>query len=206
MHAFKDKLNRLHGLSRFKMNSVTGLWTSTVPEHWKRDEDLEEEERAFTLGTGSLTSFRARVMPSKGELAWQRIVASIIAKSEYPASESVVLVTLQYPFFTSVDVMAFIKQDGLEQNYEWKMSTPYRLSKTLGVEDVDLGPDLLKERERINKTPILLEQLRARFAIVCEDQDVAWRFIRNFNQRVLVKESQTQGEQRTLMNVSLIEL
>lgn len=206
MHAFKDKLNRLHGLSRYKLSSTTGLWTSAVPEHWKREADLEEEERAFTLGTGSLSSFKTRVVPSKGDLAWQRIVANIITKSEYPASEAVVLVTLLHSCFTSADLMDFIEEDGRAQNYAWNISTPYRLSETLQADDVQLEPELKKERDRIKGDPAAVEQLKARFAIVCENEDVAWRFIRNWNQRMLTKGSQTQGEQRTLMNVSLIEL
>lgn len=67
--------------------------------------------------------------------------------------------------------------------------------------------DANTERVALRENSDFMTKVKSRFAIVCVNNDEAWRFIKRWNQCLIEGESGTTGRfERTMINVSLIEL
>ena len=176
---------------------------SKVPVHLRsNDGDLEEEVKSFTIAPGSQPKLKIYTGRPKGQPPWVRLIEKLVIKSPYPTSNGVVLLHLQNPCMVAEELMRFINQDGHDRNQAWNVHKPYHLTRTLHEED--LGLKEINGRVPLPDNHEFRAKLRSRFVIVCENEDVASRFIRSWNQRTLTANSRGYT-QRTLVNASLIE-
>ncbi|CAM1511613.1 Fc.00g091260.m01.CDS01 [Cosmosporella sp. VM-42] len=198
--AFCSNFKRILRLSHLKLQSANGLWMSQVPVH-DRSSNLEEELQAFTIAPGSLPEPEISISTPK-LVPWLLLVNKLVAESPYPTSNGVVLLHLQNPCMVAQELMRFINQDGHDRNQAWRVHKPYHLTRTLH-EETPRGQKLYRHAPP-RDTPEFQAKLRSRFVIVCENEDVASRFVRTWNQRTLTANSRGYT-QRTLVNSSLIE-
>jgi DNA-binding transcriptional MerR regulator len=194
---YKDKLERLLRLSQIKFQSKNGLWTSKVP-HVLLDpgKDPEKELERFTILPGS---YQARIKTKQsrvqGKMAWQHVIDQIIKSSHIKTLRpSAVLIELPEKRFPATELKAIINQDGIESGYDWANETHiYDLSKVM-----DLGEKISRSTARARRNDAEFRQRHtSRFIMVCETPEIAWRFIRNWNQRILEYD---QGESVVLRN------
>lgn len=190
------------------MHSASGLWESTVPTHLQSREgqaDLKEEVDAFTVAPGSLPRLRMSRNGKNWQWRWEHHARRIISRTKYPTSNIVVLVTLQRPCFTAGELEEIMKERDEARNFAWKISSPYHLFDSL--DDPYMKLDANTERVALRENSDFMTKVKSRFAIVCVNNDEAWRFIKRWNQCLIEGESGTTGRfERTMINVSLIEL
>ncbi|CEI69747.1 hypothetical protein FVEN_g7377 [Fusarium venenatum] len=194
---YKDKIERLLRLAQTKFQSKNGLWTSKVPSVLlDPGKDPEKELERFTILPGS---YQARIKTKQsrvqGKMAWQHVVDQIIKSSHIKTLRpSAVLIELPEKSFTVSELRVIINQDGTESGYDWATETHISdLSKVM-----DLGEKISQSTSRARRNDAESRQRNnSRFIMVCETPEIAWRFIRSWNQRILEYD---QGEGVVLRN------
>lgn len=205
---YQAKLDRLLHLAQLKLHSKTGLWTNSVPAHLRSSAATPEEEvQDFTLAPGSYVphdpGLNARFSRVKGKWPWQRLVDKLIRRSGFTVEPAVVLLHMHHSAISATDLQAFIDSDGQARNEPWATGKPYHLTTTLHENQDLLTHD--NTRVALRDDHAFRQKLRNRFVIVCKSPDIAWRFIRSWNQRTLTREVEGQT-QRTVLTASFIDV
>ncbi|KAK7427420.1 hypothetical protein QQZ08_006026 [Neonectria magnoliae] len=208
VRVYQAKLDRVFRVAQIKMHSTNGLWTAAVPPHLRSSEaSPEEEEAAFTIAPGSVSPHAGRLQAEfsriKGKWPWQLLVGKLIKESGFTVEPAVVLLNLHPSTLSAKDLQAFIDEDGQTRNEPWATSKPYHLATTLYEDQKMLTRG--STRVALPQVHAFRQKVRNRFVIICESPDVAWRFIRSWNQRTLTKEIEGQI-QRTVLTASFIEV
>ncbi|KPM44345.1 hypothetical protein AK830_g2203 [Neonectria ditissima] len=208
VRVYQAKLDRIFRVAQIKMHSTTGLWTAAVPPHLRSSEaSPAEEEAAFTIAPGSASSHAGRLQAEfsrvKGKWPWQLLVAKLIKESGFTLEPAVVLLSLHPSTLSAKDLQAFIDEDAHARNEPWATSKPYHLATSLYEDQKMLTRG--STRVALPQVHAFRQKIRNRFIIICESPDVAWRFIRSWNQRTLTKEVEGQV-QRTVLTASFIEV
>ncbi|KAF4978525.1 hypothetical protein FZEAL_5109 [Fusarium zealandicum] len=202
---YQAKIARLLRLAQIKLHSATGLWTTEVPASMRGDGNLAEELASFTLAPGSypdaLHYHRSRV---KGKWPWQRLMDVIIDRSGFRVSPAAVFLQLRHATVSAAELKTLIDEDGVERNHPWSVSTPYHLVETLQEDQRRLTKN--STRVALPDDLSFRQKLDTRFVLVCKAPDVAWRFIRSWNQRTLQVDRGEEGSSRTTVAVSYLEL
>ncbi|KAH7160928.1 hypothetical protein EDB81DRAFT_332084 [Dactylonectria macrodidyma] len=205
---YQSKLDRVFRLAQLKMRSKTGLWTNSVPSNLRGPASIspEEEVDAFTITPGSLAPsanrINARLSRVKGKWPWQNLVNELVRRSGFTVEPAVVLLHMHHSAISAADLQSFIDADGKARNEPWATSKPYHLATTLHENQSIFARNT---RVPLKEDHAFRQKLRNRFVIVCKSPDVAWRFIRSWNQRTLTKEAEGQT-QRTVLTASFIEV
>ncbi|KAJ4327761.1 hypothetical protein N0V84_001723 [Fusarium piperis] len=196
---YRATLDRLLRLARIKLHCTTGLWTSEVPPELRGDGEFEAELEQFSLVPGSypgtITSSLARV---RGKWPWQHLMDLLVRRSGYRLPPTAVLLQLRHTAVSGPRLDKLIRKDGAERNHPWNVSLAYSLSRT--TEDLDmLG-------ERHMRVPVgdsnFHFKLTTRFVLLFKNSEIAWRFIRSWNQREI--EVDDEGR-KTTVTASYIE-
>ncbi|KAL2691624.1 hypothetical protein Neosp_002013 [[Neocosmospora] mangrovei] len=196
---YQATLDRLLRLARIKLHCTTGLWTSEVPPELRGDGEFEAELEKFSLVPGSYPgTISSKLARSKGKWPWQHLMDFLVRRSGYKLPPAAVLLQLRHPLLTGTGLTKLIRMDGAERNYPWNVSSIYSLSRTL--EDHALL-DKFGMRVALEDINFRLK-LNTRFVLLCRDSEVAWRFIRSWNQREL--EVDDEGR-KTTVTASYIE-
>ncbi|KAJ4270084.1 hypothetical protein NW762_001757 [Fusarium torreyae] len=203
---YEAKFERVLRLAQFKMsNSSKGnLWHSQVPRGIRSAIPPAKELADFTILPGSFQGLirkqRSRV---KGKYAWQNVMDKIIEDSIFEFKHGVVLIELEHPTLNTTELKMLIDQDGREQNHHWEVGRPYHIRKTL-IADQQLTKNTT--RVPLVDDPDFRHKIQTRFILVCESTDVAWRFTRSWNQRILETISRAGVVCRNHVKVSFVEI
>ncbi|KAF7544591.1 hypothetical protein G7Z17_g9842 [Cylindrodendrum hubeiense] len=205
---YQAKLDRLFRLAQLKLRSKTGLWANSVPASLRSPAATPEDEvQVFTLAPGSYAPrggrLNARFSRVKGKWPWQRLVDMLVRRSGFTVEPAVVLLHMHHSAISATDLQAFIDADGEVRHEPWATSKPYHLATTLHENQALFTRD--NTRVALKDDHAFRQKLRNRFVIVCESPDVAWRFIRSWNQRTLTREVEGQTK-RTVLTASFIEV
>ncbi|KAI5463794.1 hypothetical protein BGZ63DRAFT_352551 [Mariannaea sp. PMI_226] len=202
---YRSKLDRLFRLAQHKLRSPTGLWVSTLPDHL-RSPDLSPEDEAnmFTIVPGTLTGgLSLRTSRVKGEWPWQRLMDKLIRRSGFTVEPAAVLVHSHNSPLSVSELQALIHADGEARDEPWAMGEPFPLISTIN--------DKAGNYARIGtRAPLLNDnafcwKLKARHVLICKSPDVAWRFIRSWNRRI-VKRDHEGNSIKTMISASYIEV
>ncbi|EEU40222.1 uncharacterized protein NECHADRAFT_32994 [Fusarium vanettenii 77-13-4] len=195
---YQATLDRLLRLARIKLHCTTGLWTSEVPPELRGDGEFEAELEQFSLVPGSYPgTISSKLSRSKGKWPWQLLMDFLVRRSGYKLPPAAVLLQLRHPLLSGTGLDRLIRMDGAERNHPWNVSSVYSLSRTL--EDHALL-DKFGTRVALEDINFRLK-LNTRFVLLCRDSEVAWRFIRSWNQRELVDDK----GRKTTVTASYIE-
>ncbi|KAJ4149412.1 hypothetical protein NW754_000852 [Fusarium falciforme] len=196
---YQATLDRLLRLARIKLHCTTGLWTSEVPPELRGDGEFEAELEQFSLVPGSYPgTISSRLSRAKGKWPWQLLMDLLVRRSGYRLPPAAVLLQLRHPLISGPGLDRLIRMDGAERNHPWNVSSVYSLSRT--TEDHAV---LDKHGMRVPLEDINFRlKLNTRFVLLCRDSEVAWRFIRSWNQREL--EVDDEGR-KTTVTASYIE-
>lgn len=215
---YRSKLDRLLKMAQHKHRSTTGLWTGTLPDHLRASSSSssspfsspqplspEEEIDLFTLspGTlpGTLTTHTSRV---KGDWPWQRLLSRLVRRSGYAVEPAAVLVHCRDAPLSAAELDAAVRADARERDLPWDVASPYPLTSTL--EDLNAKKDLAgSTRVAPLDDKAFHWKLRCRHVLVCKSPDVAWRFIRSWNQRIVDREHEGKTLQ-TRVTASYIDI
>lgn len=138
----------------------------------------------------------------KGRWPWQHVMDLIVERSGFTVRPAAVLFEQSHPSFLSEHVQQFIHNDGIERGNPWFTGSPYHLMTTFD-EKLDFRTGVSTRRALVDDLGFRNKML-SRFIIPCEGPDVAWRFIRSWNQRTI--EGQVDGfQRRALISASFIE-
>ncbi|KAM0432800.1 hypothetical protein ACHAPT_004502 [Fusarium lateritium] len=181
---YRATLDRLLRLAQIKLHCTTGLWTSEVPPELRggADGNFEAELEQFSLVPGSypdaISSSLSRI---KGRWPWQHLMDLLVRRSGYRLPPAVVLLQLRHPLLSGPALDKLIRKDGVERNHPWNVSFAYSLARSIG--------DLALLNKRDQRVPLddvnFRLKLDTRFVLLCKNSEVAWRFIRSWNQREL---------------------
>ncbi|RSL63120.1 hypothetical protein CEP53_004511 [Fusarium sp. AF-6] len=179
---YRATLERLLRLARIKLHCTTGLWTSEVPPELQGDGEFETELEQFSLVPGSYPdTIFSSMSRAKGKWPWQYLMDFLIRRSGYRLPPAAVLLQLRHPSLSGPGLDRLIRKDGAERNHPWNVSTVYSLSRT--TKDHAL---LDKHGMRVRLDDLdFRHKLDTRFVLMCRNSEVAWRFIRSWNQREL---------------------
>ncbi|VZI17668.1 unnamed protein product [Fusarium fujikuroi] len=113
-----------------------------------------------------------------------------------------VLLELPRASFSASELKAIIKQDGIESGHDWQMDV-FSLRETM---DFEKGfPTNTRRVPLYRSSPEFRHKLDSRFVLTCANPEVAWRFIRNWNQRILEYDGGDEVFQRNRVKASYIE-
>ncbi|KAF4952189.1 hypothetical protein FGADI_6985 [Fusarium gaditjirri] len=198
---YRDRVERLLRLTQAKMKDQTDLWATKVDPLLinKKTNPTVEVER-FTLLPGSYPSNpkmkakRARKMP------WQKVMDRIVERSSLKMNPSHVLLELPQASFSASELKAIIKQDGIESGHNWQIDV-FSLRETMDFEE-----GFITGRVPLFRTsPEFRHKLDSRFILTCATPEIAWRFIRSWNQRILEYDGGDEVIQRNRVKASFIE-
>lgn len=200
---YEAKLSRLLQLARIKLHSTTGLWTSDVPPQLRGQGDFADELARFTLLPGSYSAnpstSRSRI---KGRWPWQHLMDLVVERSGFNGRPAAVLLEQSHPSFLTEHIQEFIQTDGHERGNPWLTGFPYHLMTTF-EEKLDFGSSESTRRPLVDDLNFR-NKMMSRFVIPCKSPEVAWRFIRSWNQRTI--EGEVDGHpRRALITTSFVE-
>ncbi|KAM5348027.1 hypothetical protein ACJ41O_007851 [Fusarium nematophilum] len=200
---YEAKLARLLRLAQIKLHSATGLWTSAVPPSLRGSGNPADELANFSLAPGSfpgpLSVHRSRV---KGKFPWQRLMDLLVRRSGFTGRPAAVMLQLRHPSISATALWTMIERDGVERGQNWRVAYPYHLVRTNGEDEKIMTKGSLR-------VPVddasFRHKLSTRFVVVCESSEIAWRFIRSWNQRTLVENRPNGNDCRTTVTASYLE-
>lgn len=103
----------------------------------------------------------------------------LVRRSGYRLPPTAVLLQLQRPSISGPRLDRLIRKDGAERNHPWNVSLAYSLSRA-AEDHAMLG-------ERCMRVPLddsdSRLKLATRFVLLFRNSEIAWRFIRSWNQR-----------------------
>lgn len=205
--SYRDRLLRLHVLSHHKLNSLNGLWESSIPPQLKSPtgDDPPTELEGFTVTPGTQKSVdiqRRRVSVTN---KWAQQLRGIVKKFEYGDQPPVVLVHTYPPTLTANDFGGFIREDGFSRGCKWKVCPPQDLHSTAstgrGYDEDSATWDLQPPSQQDIDAQ---EKLKSRFVIVCANEAEARRFHRHWNQRTLTASPGEAEATRNIVHASII--
>jgi hypothetical protein len=203
VYIYRDRVERLLRLAQAKMKDKTGLWATKVnPILVNKKVNPAVEVERFTLLPGSYESKPETKNKRARKMAWQKVMDRIVEKSSIKASPSAVLFELPQASFSASELKAIIKQDGIESGHNWKIDV-FSLRETM-----DFEKKVTSDTARVPLTrgsPDFRHKLDSRFVLTCESPEVAWRFIRSWNQRILEYDGGDEVIQRNRVKASYIE-
>ncbi|KAF5570355.1 hypothetical protein FPHYL_1304 [Fusarium phyllophilum] len=180
---YRDRVERVLRLAQAKMRDGTGLWFTNVdPVLINKNTNPEVEVERFTLLPGSYPSAPKIKTKRVKKMSWQLVMHRIVKKSAHKRNPSHVLLELPQASFSASELKAIIKQDGIESGHDWQMDV-FSLRDTMDFEE-----GFPKNTSRVplfRSSPEFRHKLDSRFVLTCANPEVAWRFIRNWNQRIL---------------------
>lgn len=188
--SYRDRLLRLHRLSRHKLRSPNGLWESSVPPFLKSSsgEVPAAELDAFTVVPGSQPAVHVDRRRVSTRNSWAKALGDVVHKFDCGEKPPVVLLHVYPPTLTAEDVFRFIREDGFARGCRWKVCPPHHIRpKTRAVEDTVDGEDAAAAQKPSfeYKDFDTMEKQRGRFVVVCATEAEARRFHRHWNQRTL---------------------
>ncbi|KAF4335968.1 hypothetical protein FBEOM_10237 [Fusarium beomiforme] len=187
VYLYRDKVQRLLRLAQAKMKDTTGLWATKVnPILVDSKIKPEVEVERFTLLPGSYGDNPEMERKRTRKMAWH-----------------VMLFELPQTTFSASELKAIIKQDGIECGHNWRIDV-FSLRETM-----DFEKDVTRNTLRVplvRGSPVFRHQLDSRFVLTCESPERAWRFIRNWNQRILEYDGGDEVILRNRVKVSYIEI
>lgn len=203
---YKNKLERLLRLAQIKFQCKDGLWTAKIPPVLlEKGKDPEKELERFTILPGS---YQARIKTKQarvqGKMAWQHVIDQIIKSSHIKALRpSAVLIELPEKSFPATELQAIINQDGVESGYDWATETHvYDLSNI-----TDLAEKISRSTARVRSNDAEFRRRHtSRFVMVCKSPEIAWRFIRSWNQRILEYDQGDGVVLRNLVKATYIDI
>ncbi|KAF5625237.1 hypothetical protein F52700_9140 [Fusarium sp. NRRL 52700] len=200
---YRDRVERILRLAQAKMRNNIGLWATNVnPVLINKKTNPEVEVKRFTLLPGSYPS-QPRIKRTRvRKMAWQQVMDRIIKKSVHTRNPSHVLLELPQASFSASELKAIIKQDGVESGHDWQMDV-FSLRETM---DFEKGfPTNTRRVPLFRSSPEFRHKLDSRFVLTCANPEVAWRFIRTWNQRILEYDGGDEAIQRNLVKASYIQ-
>ncbi|SCV56116.1 uncharacterized protein FFB14_14463 [Fusarium fujikuroi] len=200
---YRDRVERILRLAQAKMRDGTGLWATNVnPVLINKKTKPEVEVERFTLLPGSYPSAPKIKTKRVRKMAWQQVMDRIVKKSSHKRNPSHVLLELPQASFSASELKAIIKQDGIESGHDWQMDV-FSLRETM---DFEKGfPTNTRRVPLYRSSPEFRHKLDSRFVLTCANPEVAWRFIRNWNQRILEYDGGDEVFQRNRVKASYIE-
>ncbi|KAG9504631.1 hypothetical protein J7337_004606 [Fusarium musae] len=180
---YRDRVERVLRLAQAKMRDGTGFWATKVnPALINRKSKPEIEVERFTLLPGSYPSAPKIKFRRVKNMAWQQVMHRIVKKSSHKRNPSHVLLELPQANFSASELKAIIKQDGVESGHDWQMDV-FSLRETMDFEEG--FPRNTRRVPLFRSSPEFRHKLDSRFVLTCANPEVAWRFIRNWNQRII---------------------
>ncbi|KAH7222100.1 hypothetical protein BKA60DRAFT_679656 [Fusarium oxysporum] len=202
-YIYRDRVERLLRLAQAKMKDKTGLWVTKVnPVLINKKTNPAVEVERFTLLPGSYPSKPEIKSKRVRKMAWQKVMDRIVEKSSIKRNPSHVLLELPQASFTASELKAIIKQDGIESGHNWQIDV-FSLRETMNF-DRGVTTDTLRV-PLTRGSPEFRRKLDSRFVLTCATPEVAWRFIRNWNQRILEYDGGDEVIQRNRVKASYIE-
>ncbi|KND93237.1 hypothetical protein TOPH_02184 [Tolypocladium ophioglossoides CBS 100239] len=188
--SYRDRLLRLHRLSRHKLRSPNGLWESSVPPFLKScsGEPPTAELDAFAVLPGSQPAVDVDRWRVSARNSWAKALGDVVHKFDYGEKPPVVLLHVYPPTLTAEDVFRFIREDGVARGCRWKVCPPHHLKpETRAAKDTVDGDDAAAAQKPSfgYKDFDTLEKQQSRFVVVCATEAEARRFHRHWNQRNL---------------------
>ncbi|KAF5978215.1 hypothetical protein FBULB1_6218 [Fusarium bulbicola] len=200
---YRDRVHRILRLAQAKMRDGTGLWASNVnPVFINKKTNPEVEVERFTLLPGSYPSHPKIRTTRVKRMGWQQVMHRIIKQSSHKRNPSHVLLELPQASFSASELKAIIKQDGIESGHDWQMDV-FSLRETMDFEEG--FPAKTRRVPLYRSSPEFRHKLISRFVLTCANPGVAWRFIRNWNQRILAYDGGDEVIQRNRVKVSYIQ-
>ncbi|KAH6895792.1 hypothetical protein B0T10DRAFT_603404 [Thelonectria olida] len=201
---YRSKLDRLFKVAQHKLRSTNGLWVNTLPDNLRSAHLVPEDEvELFTIAPGTLTgALTVQTSRVKGAWPWQRLLGRVIRRSGFAVEPAVVLVHLHNWQMSSSELEAFIHADGAARDEPWDISKPYPLTSTL----TDLNPKSTRGSTRVaHDDKAFRLKLKSRHVLICKSPDVAWRFIRSWNQRTIGRDHERKTA-KAIVTASYIEV